>query len=239
LTTLRLGRFLELSVPADDIPASLAFYGQLGFHELPVNDARRRPYAVVSDGKLAIGLHGAGIDRTCLTFVQSNLAASVRDLAAQGAEPEYARLGEETFNEACLVVHDDVRALLVEARTFSESGQPDVPPPPMGSCDEIDLGCSHLGSATVSWARFGIAVTDASDTRVQLTGENLNLALNAAGYSAQPRLRYETRQFEILLDVLKARDVAYRPTGAGALITAPEGTEIQIVRRAARDGAST
>ena len=52
-----LGRFLEVSVHAPDILESLAFYERLGFTQAPVGETWSHPYAVVTDGRLFIGLH--------------------------------------------------------------------------------------------------------------------------------------------------------------------------------------
>ena len=64
-----LGRFLEVSVRSSDIPESLAFYESLGFVQAPVSDAWSHPYAVVTDGRLAIGLHAREFDAPSLTWV--------------------------------------------------------------------------------------------------------------------------------------------------------------------------
>ena len=44
-------------VHAPDVPASLAFYESLGFVQARVGDAWSHPYAVVTDGRLFLGLH--------------------------------------------------------------------------------------------------------------------------------------------------------------------------------------
>ena len=52
-----IGRFLEISVHAPDVLASLAFYEELGFSQVTTGEAWPYPYAVVTDGRLGIGLH--------------------------------------------------------------------------------------------------------------------------------------------------------------------------------------
>ena len=76
-----LGQFLELSVPATDLAASLDFYLRLGFSELRVNDIRPGSYAAVTDGQIVIGLHGVGLEEPALTFVRPDLARHARALA--------------------------------------------------------------------------------------------------------------------------------------------------------------
>jgi catechol 2,3-dioxygenase-like lactoylglutathione lyase family enzyme len=75
-----LGRFLELSVQTADIRASLDFYERLGFSAAEVGEAWPHPYAVVTDGRLHVGLHQAASQETAnfpgaaLTFVKPDLA---------------------------------------------------------------------------------------------------------------------------------------------------------------------
>jgi hypothetical protein len=87
-----LGRFLEVSVAATDVPASLAFYESLGFVQATVGDAWSHPYAVVTDGRLHLGLHGTALESPTLTWVQPGLAAHAPLLQARGIDLEFARL---------------------------------------------------------------------------------------------------------------------------------------------------
>ena len=52
-----LGRFLEYSIATPDIRASLEFYAKLGFSQAEVGEAWPHPYAVVTDGRICLGLH--------------------------------------------------------------------------------------------------------------------------------------------------------------------------------------
>jgi len=52
-----LGRFLEFSLATPDIRASLDFYTGLGFSSADVGDAWPHPYAVVTDGRICLGLN--------------------------------------------------------------------------------------------------------------------------------------------------------------------------------------
>src|SRR5262249_53998806 len=71
--TLMFGRFLEISVYAPEIRDSLAFYESLGFVQAPVGEAFKHPYAVVTDGRLFLGLHGRAAPSPALTFVMPRL----------------------------------------------------------------------------------------------------------------------------------------------------------------------
>jgi hypothetical protein len=58
-----LGKFLEVSVYAPDIPASLEFYESLGFVQASTGETWSHPYAVITDGRLCIGLHQGQLRR--------------------------------------------------------------------------------------------------------------------------------------------------------------------------------
>ena len=58
-----LGRFLEFSLATPDIQASLDFYTRLGFSQAEVGEAWSHPYAVVTDGRICLGLHQEAIPR--------------------------------------------------------------------------------------------------------------------------------------------------------------------------------
>ena len=68
-----LGRFLEVSLQAPDVPASLAFYESLGFVQATVGDTWSHAYAVVTDGRLFLCLHAREFDAPALTWVQPEL----------------------------------------------------------------------------------------------------------------------------------------------------------------------
>ena len=79
-----LGRFLEISIYTPAIQESLEFYESLGFQQASVSETWPYPYAVVSDGRLFIGLHGGFIRSPALTFVLPELARGVERLRESG-----------------------------------------------------------------------------------------------------------------------------------------------------------
>ncbi len=113
-----LGRFLEISIPAEDVEDSLSFYRRLGFFELPVGEIRAYNYAVVSDGSVCLGLHADGVDQLSLSFVKPNIARHSRTFRDLGLELEFERLADDEFNEAAVADPDGHQAFLLEARTF-------------------------------------------------------------------------------------------------------------------------
>ena len=110
------------------------------------------PYAVVADGRLAIGLHGRELPQSpLLSFVLPGPAR--RDLGAlerRGIEILDRRLGDDVFNEASIEAGGQVVRLL-EARTHS--------PPPLGPGETSRLGWFEeyaLPVADLKRARSGL-----------------------------------------------------------------------------------
>lgn len=215
-----LGRFLELSLPAPDIRASLDFYLALGFSELTVNDIRPRQYAAVTDGRFAIGLRGSGLEEPALTFVQRNVARHVRDLVDAGLDPEFARIADDEFNEAGLRTPDGQLLVLVEAPTWSPGGIGDAPAPLTGTVADVVVRTTDPAGATAFFAAAGFGSRD--DGR--LAHGALSLALEAGWPAPGPALRFAgplAAAARARLDTLGIR-VARRPQGE--VLIAPEGT---------------
>ena len=232
-----LGRFLEVSVHAPDVAESLAFYESLGFVQAPVGDTRNYPYAVVTDGRLHIGLHGAPIESPALTWVQPGLAAHAPRLEALGIEFVSVRLDEDAFHELSFVDPSGQRVTLVEARTFS--------PPPirghhasrLGYFEEYGIPTADLGRSTAFWDALGFVAFDpvrAPFVKVVATGSDLNVGL----YDVELRRPVLAYSHPAMADcIADLRDRGHRlpdrlPRGMNsrenALLEAPEGTWLML-----------
>jgi hypothetical protein len=121
-----IGRFLELSLQADDILASVEFYERLGFRQLQVGETWSHPYAVLSDGRIHIGLHRYEFESPALTFVLADLAAKLPHIERNGVTFKFRKLGADEFNEAGLVAPASQMIALLEARTYSPPSFDDV-----------------------------------------------------------------------------------------------------------------
>lgn len=168
-------RFLELSLPTRDIQASLGFYRDLGFAELETGDIRDYAYAVVSDGRVALGLHAAGLDAPALSFVQPDTANWARQLEAAGFELAFQRLGDEDFHECAIVAPGGSLAVLMEAPTFSGRGNEAEPLTGPSSC--LGLHCPDLDAGLRFWALAGLAAD--SEEAHEPSGDALELAAPA------------------------------------------------------------
>ncbi|MEO0971789.1 MAG: hypothetical protein AAFX85_01745, partial [Pseudomonadota bacterium] len=95
-----IGRFLEFSVHAPDVLASVRHYEMLGFRQLPVGETWSHPYAVLTDGRVVIGLHAYAFDSPAVTFVLQSLQEKLPHIAEQGIEFAFAKTDDDQFNEA-------------------------------------------------------------------------------------------------------------------------------------------
>lgn len=222
------GRFLEVSVPAADVLRSLAFYRALGFAELVTGDIRAWHYAVVTDGHVAIGLHGAGFDEPALSFVRPHLARQVPVLEAAGHAFELRRLGDDEFHEAALRSPDGWVIRMMEARTWSPGDAPGEPAL-VGRCAEVSLGCADVDTTRRFFEAAGfLPGPAAADGPVRLEAPGLTLGLRAEAPQAVATLRFATTDPARAVRALAARDLVATRVAGGHLLRAPEGTRLVI-----------
>jgi len=222
------GRFLELSVPTADVLRSLNFYRALGFGELPAGDIRPWHYAVVTDGGIALGLHGGGIEETALCFVRPNLAGQVRTLEAAGYDFEFSRLGAEEFHEAALRSPDGHLLLMIEARTFSPGGAGPGTDALLGRCGEVLLDCADLPASRAFFAAAGFLEAGSDEATVRLGAPGITLALRESRRPGGLALRFHARDPAAVAQRLDALDLPVSRGPEGRVLRAPEGTRLAI-----------
>ena len=222
------GRFLELSVPAPDIRASLEFYLRLGFTEIPTNDIRKYHYAAVSDGRMVIGLHGDVLDECALTFVQPDVAGRVQQLADGGVETHFQRIGTDVFHEAGLKGPDGHLIIMIEARTFSRTQFGELPAPIIGRSGTVVLRCNDLERGTVFFEGAGFTQdAESADTRTMIA-PGIGIILDENLRSAEPVLRFRASNPDAALNGINAAGIDARIDAGGHLLRAPEGTRILL-----------
>ena len=87
--------------------------------QAPVGDTWSHPYAVVTDGRLHLGLHGYEFESPSLTWVRPDLAVHAAALESLGIEFAFAKLGDEALHELGFLDPSGQMITLIEARTFS------------------------------------------------------------------------------------------------------------------------
>jgi hypothetical protein len=232
-----LGRFLEIAVPADDILASIAWYESLGFVQATVGDSRPHRYAVLTDGRLWLGLHAETVDTATLVWVQPGLAAHVGALAALGIEAEYARLGEEDFHEARYRDPSGQAVALVEARTYSAPPAADLRPSALGYFEEYGMPVADLARVAAWWDTLGcVAFEPVLDpfARVVVSHRDLNLGLYESELR-RPVLTFSAEDSAARIAALRERGFRTHDRlprgldpGNSAILVAPEGTWLLV-----------
>lgn len=240
-----LGRFLELSVTTSAVVEALEYYESLGFVQAPVGEAWPHPYAVVTDGRMALGLHA--IDdavRHRLTFVTPDLRSRVDKLAALGIELDHARLDDTALNHAEFRDPAGACVRLLEARTYSPPALEPAFESALGYFEGYVIGTDDLATAGTFWERFGfVAFQDAGDEqmppRLVASHRDVNLLFfefEAAG----PMLCFSAPDLEARVARLRERGLAFArrapralQTGGAAVLEAPGGVQLLLVPREA------
>ena len=232
-----LGRFLEYSIPTADIRASLDFYGGLGFSQAEVGETWPHPYAVVTDGRLHLGLHQQAAAAPALTFVKADVLHQLAFLESRRVSFEYRKLGNDVFNE--IGWHDPSGHLvrLIEARTFSP-----IKNPPGSLCGyflEIGLPVPDRELAKHYWEGLGFVGLDephAALAHVSCTSDSIDIGLYDPTQLTQPTLVFEADDVAMALARLASAGIT--PSGPvpaalrdrpAAMLAAPEGTRILLL----------
>ena len=244
-----LGRFLELSLATPDIHASLDFYGKLGFSQAEVGDARTHPYAVVTDGRIHLGLHQAEIPAPSMTFVKPDLLKQLDTLESLGVEFEFRRLGNDVFNEVGWFDPSGQLIRLIEARTFSPSKRRVTESSGCGYFLEIALPTSDREGSKTYWEQFGFVGIDETDDRlphISCTSDTIDLGLYEPAHLRRSTLRFEVDDVGGTLALLAQRGLS--PSGEipaplrqlpAAVLIAPEGTQILLTQAGTTSSSST
>lgn len=232
-----LGRFLEISIHCPDVRESMEFYERLGLALAPTNDIWRHQYAVVTDGKIALGLHAYDFPSPSLTWVHAELSRYAPKLADMGIRFEFLKTGEEEFNEAGFKDPDGQMVTILEARTFSPTSV--APPGPVvGYFREYRYPVRSVPDSTRFWEPLGFVAMKAGDEGhgpAVLTSDGIDLGV-FEGPTQGPRLVYGTRDLSESVAALVSRGIAGNlvPDAAGggdALeMVAPEGTRLLVTQ---------
>ena len=228
-----LGRFLEYSVRTSDILGSYAFYLALGFTGVDGSEAFGYRYGVVTDGRIAIGLHEAPVPDLALTFVHNDLAAHARALRAAGLVPDQARLGEEHLHELTLPAPDRTCLRLIEARTFSPLGRNS--PSGLGWFEELAVPTRDTTVATAYYEALGFVSTPGEQrTVLAIDGLTIGLTigLTMGGPSPRQALCFATPAVDEVADRLERLGIGARPVdwfgNRGLEIVTPDDTRLIV-----------
>jgi hypothetical protein len=234
-------RFLELSVTAASVAAALEFYESLGFVQASVGDAWSHPYAVVTDGRATLGLHGlADPAEPRLTFATPDLRARVDELSRAGIEVEHARLDDVSLNQAEFRDPTGLHVRLLEARTFSPPALDPVFETELGYFEGYVTGATDLAGAGQFWERLGfVAFLHADDDatpRLVASHREVNVTF-VEGNLAAPVLCFSAPDMPQRIARLRERGHAFAPRvprplqrGMAAVLQAPDDVQVLLVQ---------
>ena len=232
-----LGRFLEYSLATPDIRASLDFYRRLGFSQASVGETLQYPYAVVTDGRICLGLHQTGLAAPALSFVKPGLLKHVSALETLGIDFETRRLGNEVFNEVAWFAPSGQLLRLIEARTFSPSTRAITDLSGCGYFLEVALPVANREDSKRYFERLGfvgIEENDAPLPHVTCTSDHIDLGLYEAAQLRRPTLRFEVD--DVAVSLARLAQSGIEPNGEvppslrqpAVALLAPEGTAILV-----------
>jgi catechol 2,3-dioxygenase-like lactoylglutathione lyase family enzyme len=233
-----LGRFLEYSIATPDIQASLDFYTRLGFSQAEVGETWAHAYAVVTDGRICLGLHQAPIPAPSLTFVKPDLLKHLGALERRGIEFEFRRLGNDVFNEIAWFDPSGQLIKLIEARTFSPSKRPSNEISRCGFFMEIAVPTPDRTAANRYWEDFGFVGIDEPESRlphISCTSDYIDLGLYDPADLRRAALRFEVEDVGATLGHLADQGIS--PSGElppalrsvpAVVLVAPEGTALLL-----------
>lgn len=223
-----LGQFLELSVWARDVAASVAFWEPLGFEHGLVGDTWQHRYAVLSDGRLVLGLHEFEFDSPSLTWVLPGLAAALPALGALGLSFDFAKTGDDEFNEAGFRDPAGQVVTLLEARTWSPTFERGRPGTLLGHFREYRYAAQDPAATVAFWERLGL-LPDADSAGPRAVAGGISLAPSAT--ACGPELVFEDGDPSAVADALAARGYPTEPGGSGAItLRAPDGLLVRVIR---------
>ncbi len=233
-----LGRFLEFSLATPDIRGSLDFYAELGFSAAEVGEAWTHPYAVVTDGRICIGLHQEAIPAPSLTFVKPDLLKHVEQFEKRGIEFEFCHLGNDVFNEIGWLDPSGQLIRLVEARTFSPSKRAANENSRCGYFTEIAIPAPDRELAKAYWEDFGFVGMDELADRlphISCTSDFIDLGLYHPAELRRATLRFEVddvggtlaRLADLGIETGGELPPSLR-SGPAAMLVAPEGTPLLL-----------
>ena len=228
-----LGRFHEISVPTQDIRASIEFYEALGFSQAQTGDTWSHPYGVVGDGRLVLGLHQASRPAR-ITYVRPRVAELATELTARGIELSVCHIDPEQFNEIAFQDPSGQLVSVLEARTYSPLRRDAREPSACGDFAELSLPAADFSAARGLWEALGFVATGLSTApypRLALTSDHLDLAFHPPRVSPEPLLVFTDERMSERIARLREQGHATGgslPAGLSprenALLRAPEGT---------------
>lgn len=230
-----LGTFHEYSLEVPEVRTALEFYEGLGFTQASTTDAYAHPYAVLTDGRLFIGLHGRGGPSPVLTFVRPGIAQSAPAFADAGIDLTVCRTSDEVFNEIGFNDPSGQAVAVLEARTYSPVDRGATAPSLLGEFAQVSLPAPDFPAAQAYWEALGFVATEEEDApfpHLPLTSDFLDISLHRPRLCDRPMLVFRDAAMAERIARLRERGhslAALRgPSNGSALLEATDGTVLLL-----------
>lgn len=229
-----IGRFLEVSLQTSEILESVTFYESLGFRQLQTGDMWTHPYAVVSDGRLHLGLHQYDFESPALTFVLPDLAQHLHAMTRQGIEFAFQKTADDQFNEAGFLDRDGQMIAILEARTYSPAAFARDGFSLLGDFEEYAFPVRDLETGIGFWEPLGFVATARKQQPypyAELTSDLLNLGLHATPIMRNPELRFCVDGLDGCVEQLNTRGHRVAARGGIVMIDTPDDLPLVVMQR--------
>jgi catechol 2,3-dioxygenase-like lactoylglutathione lyase family enzyme len=231
-----LGTFHELSIVVASVRASVDFYERLGFTQATTADTFTHPYAVLTDGRLVIGLHQRPGPSPVLTFVRAGIAAALPAFASAGIELTVCRTGDEVFNEVGFADPFGDAVAVLEARTYSPADRPETEVSLCGDFAEVSLPAGDFAAAQAFWEPLGFVAAEAQAPypHLALTSDHLDIAFHRPRLHTQPLLVFREPDMAARIEGLRDQGFDLRAALPGnqdtaAFLESPDGTTLLLL----------
>ncbi|HEY8507635.1 MAG TPA: hypothetical protein VIL32_04705 [Steroidobacteraceae bacterium] len=236
-----LGRFHEIGISTRDIRASVEFYERLGFVQATTGDTWSHPYGVLTDGRVALGLHQQSFDSPRITFVREGIAEHAEKLEALGIELAWRHTGEDVFHEVGFRDPAGQMVTVIEARTYFPLSQQRHEESLCGYFTELSIPSTDFEAGRIFWERLGFVATeevDAPYVHMTLVSDHLDLAFHRPRTLDRPMLVFSDPAMRERIARLREMEIPFSnelPRGlnatGNALIEAPEGTLLLLLEQ--------
>lgn len=234
-----IGQFLEISVQTPDIQESVAFYTKLGFECAETGETWSHPYAVLTDGRLYIGLHQYDFQSPSLTYVRPGIADHLDLLQKHDIRFSFVKTGDDQFNEAGFCDPDGQIVTLLEARTFSPPLLDREDISFLGRFSQYTMPVSSVERAIAFWEPLGFVLTSQGDDPFPwaiITSDKLNIAFYNCGELQRPAITFTEPDMDQRIQWLAAKEYDINnafpgadSSGQQAILNSPEGLDIHLI----------
>jgi len=230
----KLGNNVEISLSVADLSESLSFYEKLGLGRV---DGGEKPYpwAVVSDGRLHLGLHQQVFSSPTLGYFGLSILEERKvHLAKLGVKLDHIQMSWLNFVTAEFESPEGQRVLLADLRSDVEtipSGRKFFPK--CQSFGELSLKTEDVNATVTYWERLGferVAEGDQPYPWAIISDGRIRLGLHQTPKLTKPTITYFAPDMPDRLKRLRRRGIKFvtehkdkKGRRVGAVIESPDG----------------